>query len=114
MVEERKKIPFIQSSKLIQLTTERQEHAENMRRENPLNQYCRKDRTQSCRLSSSCKSCSQLRGLQRTFISVAAPSPADWGKTGNWNMEGNEDWSFTKIFFWHATRLHNPSSPGSY
>lgn len=83
MVEERKKIPFIQSSKLIQLTTERQEHAENMRRENPLNQYCRKDRTQSCRLSSSCKPCSQLQGLQRTFISVAAPSPADWGKTGN-------------------------------
>ena len=41
---ERRKIPFIQSSKLIQLTMERQEYAENTRSENSLSQYCCKDR----------------------------------------------------------------------
>lgn len=56
-------------------------------------------RTRSCRLSSYCQPCSQPQGLGRTFILVAAHSSTGWGKTGNWNMEGNEDWSFTKIFF---------------
>lgn len=41
---------------------------------------------------------SQLRGLRSTFMSLSAPIPADCGKTGNWNMEGNDDWSFTETF----------------
>lgn len=56
---------------------------------------------------------SQLWGLWRTFISLAAPIPAAWGKTGNWNMEGNDEWSFTETF-WHDTHFHNPSPSASY
>lgn len=92
----------MQSSKLIQLTGE--QGGEGMCRKHKEAKLLKpvllqRQGTRSCRLSSSCQPRYQMQGLGRTFIWVAAPRPTDWGKTGNRNMEGNEDWSFKRYFF---------------